>query len=258
MSARTSGCSRRSRKASPTQQRAEQDRVGADPQHQGQRPRARRDHQQQAEDDRQRATGSQPPLVRDLVAQPDGRHDLQHPGDERPGADHVDEHERREAGHRERHDAGGDAHEPLDGQQPPRPLLGVATEGGNQVEDTVDDGIGGEQQDEGCQRHAWQEERQEAENDRGRATNRQGPPVASQCRDVHERASCYEGRPGARRERVAVQPVRQEIAVKPPACLFDLDGALVDSVYQHVLAWREALEASGLDVAVCESTLGSA
>ena len=46
--------------------------------------------------------------------------------------------------------------------------------------------------------------------------------------------------------------------MKPPACLFDLDGALVDSVYQHVLAWREALEASGLDVAVCESTLGSA
>ncbi len=25
------------------------------------------------------------------------------------------------------------------------------------------------------------------------------------------------------------------------AFLFDLDGTLVDSVYQHVLAWREAL-----------------
>jgi phosphoglycolate phosphatase-like HAD superfamily hydrolase len=31
-----------------------------------------------------------------------------------------------------------------------------------------------------------------------------------------------------------------------PALLFDLDGTLVDSVYQHVLAWREALEAEGL------------
>ena len=31
-----------------------------------------------------------------------------------------------------------------------------------------------------------------------------------------------------------------------PALLFDLDGTLVDSVYQHVLAWREAL--AGLDV----------
>ena len=29
------------------------------------------------------------------------------------------------------------------------------------------------------------------------------------------------------------------------AFLFDLDGTLVDSVYQHVLAWREALEAEG-------------
>ncbi len=27
-----------------------------------------------------------------------------------------------------------------------------------------------------------------------------------------------------------------------PAFLFDLDGVLVDSVYQLVLAWREALE----------------
>lgn len=35
-----------------------------------------------------------------------------------------------------------------------------------------------------------------------------------------------------------------------PAILFDLDGTLVDSVYQHVLAWREALEGVGLSVAV--------
>ena len=27
--------------------------------------------------------------------------------------------------------------------------------------------------------------------------------------------------------------------------LFDLDGTLVDSVYQHVLAWQEALHAYG-------------
>jgi HAD superfamily hydrolase (TIGR01509 family) len=35
-----------------------------------------------------------------------------------------------------------------------------------------------------------------------------------------------------------------------PALLFDLDGTLVDSVYQHVLAWREALEADGIELAV--------
>ncbi len=34
------------------------------------------------------------------------------------------------------------------------------------------------------------------------------------------------------------------------AFLFDLDGTLVDSVYQHVLAWREALETEGIDLAV--------
>src|SRR5712691_1709368 len=32
--------------------------------------------------------------------------------------------------------------------------------------------------------------------------------------------------------------------------LFDLDGTLVDSVYQHVLAWREALDADGIELSV--------
>ena len=31
------------------------------------------------------------------------------------------------------------------------------------------------------------------------------------------------------------------------AFLFDLDGTLVDSVYQHVLAWREATQAAGIE-----------
>lgn len=35
-----------------------------------------------------------------------------------------------------------------------------------------------------------------------------------------------------------------------PAFLFDLDGTLVDSVYQHVLAWRDALEEAGMPLAV--------
>lgn len=34
------------------------------------------------------------------------------------------------------------------------------------------------------------------------------------------------------------------------AFLFDLDGTLVDSVYQHVLAWRQALEECGIELAV--------
>jgi phosphoglycolate phosphatase-like HAD superfamily hydrolase len=34
------------------------------------------------------------------------------------------------------------------------------------------------------------------------------------------------------------------------AFLFDLDGTLIDSVYQHVVAWREALEEVGINLAV--------
>lgn len=39
---------------------------------------------------------------------------------------------------------------------------------------------------------------------------------------------------------------------RPPqtSFLFDLDGTLVDSVYQHVLAWRDALDAEGIALSV--------
>src|SRR6202030_2176902 len=43
---------------------------------------------------------------------------------------------------------------------------------------------------------------------------------------------------------------KMEASSNPPAFLFDLDGTLVDSVYQHVLAWREALENSGVELSV--------
>ena len=35
-----------------------------------------------------------------------------------------------------------------------------------------------------------------------------------------------------------------------PAFLFDLDGTLIDSVYQHVIAWRAALTGIGIDLSV--------
>src|SRR5436305_14394688 len=42
----------------------------------------------------------------------------------------------------------------------------------------------------------------------------------------------------------------QGALARRPAFLFDLDGTLVDSVYQHVLAWREAMAAVGIELAV--------
>src|ERR1700729_801424 len=38
-----------------------------------------------------------------------------------------------------------------------------------------------------------------------------------------------------------------------PAFLFDLDGTLIDSVYQHVIAWRAALAGIGIDLSVWRS-----
>jgi hypothetical protein len=44
--------------------------------------------------------------------------------------------------------------------------------------------------------------------------------------------------------------VSNQSNVNGSAFLFDLDGTLVDSVYQHVLAWRETLEEAGIELAV--------
>jgi HAD superfamily hydrolase (TIGR01509 family) len=40
------------------------------------------------------------------------------------------------------------------------------------------------------------------------------------------------------------------LEVPQPALLFDLDGTLVDSVYQHVIAWQEALAECGIPLSV--------
>jgi beta-phosphoglucomutase-like phosphatase (HAD superfamily) len=34
------------------------------------------------------------------------------------------------------------------------------------------------------------------------------------------------------------------------ASLFDLDGTLIDSVYQHVLAWHQALQAEHIELSI--------
>ena len=39
-------------------------------------------------------------------------------------------------------------------------------------------------------------------------------------------------------------------AYRQPFFLFDLDGTLIDSVYQHVIAWRQALEEAAIDLSV--------
>jgi HAD superfamily hydrolase (TIGR01549 family) len=49
---------------------------------------------------------------------------------------------------------------------------------------------------------------------------------------------------------MTTSPERPELIVTRPAILFDLDGTLVDSVYQHVAAWHEALLEAGITVSV--------
>jgi HAD superfamily hydrolase (TIGR01509 family) len=56
-------------------------------------------------------------------------------------------------------------------------------------------------------------------------------------------------RPGVEDGRAVPDP-SPGAAVQRPVFVFDLDGTLVDSVYQHVLAWQEALEGEGIGLSV--------
>src|SRR5438270_13805775 len=51
----------------------------------------------------------------------------------------------------------------------------------------------------------------------------------------------------SKRSKTASRPRRSpRRSAAGPAMLFDLDGTLVDAVYDHVLAWKEALEQKGI------------
>src|SRR5205085_68038 len=55
----------------------------------------------------------------------------------------------------------------------------------------------------------------------------------------------------ARKENLAPTTLSEGTDMRiEPHFLFDLDGTLIDSVYQHVLAWKRALDAEGIELSV--------
>ena len=64
---------------------------------------------------------------------------------------------------------------------------------------------------------------------------------------AHEVPYAPEPRSHARIE--AKKPVRVQTS-ELPAVLFDLDGTLIDSVYQHVQAWHETLRDAGIAIPI--------
>ena len=61
--------------------------------------------------------------------------------------------------------------------------------------------------------------------------------------DVRHTKSCNSGTADVAFATIAMSRIET-------AFLFDLDGTLIDSVYQHVLAWREALDQEGINLSV--------
>src|SRR2546430_940717 len=85
----------------------------------------------------------------------------------------------------ERDDARGDADESLEEQRPPRLVVAAASDGGDDVEDALDERIAAEEQDQDGERDSWQDDRQDAEDDRGDTAKRHSPPVLRKRVDAH-------------------------------------------------------------------------
>jgi HAD superfamily hydrolase (TIGR01509 family) len=80
-------------------------------------------------------------------------------------------------------------------------------------------------------------------------------PASSPCRDFLSILSRHPARPTPHDARIQPPPdagLKQGDTMMhiQSVFLFDLDGTLVDSVYQHVLAWKQALDEEGIDLSV--------
>ena len=123
--------------------------------------------------------------MRQHLAEGDGGGELEGPRYQRPGGNHVEQREGRDARPEERHDPGanpGDTHQDHPHQTPTG--LPASGEGMAQREDAVDEGEGSEQEHECRERQPRKKERQNAENERRNCPQRNPPPI-SYCQLTH-------------------------------------------------------------------------
>src|SRR5579883_875176 len=83
--------------------------------------------------------------------------------------------------------------------------------------------------------------------------HRRTPPPLNRGAILRGASATHQGRRDAEclgDDLLGKEPMMSETRAATAAFLFDLDGTLVDSVYQHVLAWHEALEQTGIELSV--------
>ena len=114
----------------------------------------------------------------DLLAQPYGRGDLEDAGDEGPGRDQIEQHERRDPRPEECQEPHGDAGHTLQQQRPPGHALRPADQRRDDGEDAVRQGKGSIEKDQRPQGDARPGEGHDPEKNGEEAPQRQGPPVA--------------------------------------------------------------------------------
>src|SRR5262245_30725736 len=160
------------------QRQAPHDRERADDPDDGDGATRRVEEQQQPEQDRQDPTDRQPQLAGDLLPQPDGEHDLDDAGDDRPGRDDQQQRGRRDAREGEGQDPGDDADRALEDRQPEGAATVAVLDGARDVEDAIHQRPGPEQQHEGRDRRWGRHERDDPEDDRQDPPQDERPPVA--------------------------------------------------------------------------------
>src|SRR5262245_11074067 len=150
------------------EERAEDDRIGADDPYKRQGAGARHEQHHETEEHRERARQDEPPLIVDLLADLDGADNLEDAVDQRPDANEHRQRKRGEARPQEGEEAGGDAKDTNEDQPPAGLHFSTAKRSAN-GEYAVDQGIGDVEDDQGQKRNARPGEGEEAEDDTGNA-----------------------------------------------------------------------------------------
>src|SRR5216684_1174013 len=159
------------------EEHSEDERVRSNPDSDHHQPRSGRDDEEDAEDDGESAEEAEQPLVLDLLAQRDGGGELRHAVDHRPRRDQQHERERRQARPEERQHAADQTHQAFESERAPALSLARASKRRDEVEDAVDDGVRGEEQDKHRYGAGREDQGGDAEEDRGNTAHHQRPPV---------------------------------------------------------------------------------
>src|SRR5216683_6249676 len=189
------------------QQTAKHDRVGPNPEDQGQGARSREGEQEQTKHDREHAAEAEEPFAADQLSQPNGRDHLGNAGYHGPSGDKEEQGEGSDARPEESQNADDDARHAFEDEPTPALTLPRADRH-DEIEHAIGERPSSKEYHQSEETQARRNKRQDTKQNGGNTSCCEGPPTASEG-DDHGRCPLRKGRwPTQRDDRRRIEVVR--------------------------------------------------